>query len=384
MLVKILTPLSGPARRKLDYYGQFCKEALRKGKLKSLHKPWVFFKTAEDTYRVPFHEHPDPVVKLMMKVAGESFEFQILPGGAGYARNVDLYEKYRPKTLEELVGREEVVKYLQERLKDPDYDRDALMLVGASGTGKTTTARIIAETLAKHPLDVKEIPGARIGTIEYVRENIDEWWFYLPMGGGWKLIIVDEAQGMSPQAKEAFLDLIENARPYRMVIFTATKKDGKIPFSPALQSRMKVFQFKPLPRKAVFAMLRRVSEGEGWTKPSPKLLEKIHKATKGNMRAAIQTLEMYHRTGTVAGEPAGEASMEDIRKELVKFSSLFDQVKAGLPEGTREEMLFDVTDAYKTFKDLSKKKKKPTAEQLWELHKSVQAMNSDLAGFPTT
>jgi len=147
-----------------------------------------------------------------------------------------------------------------------------------------------------------EFPGSKIGTIDEVRGTIDTWMRYLPMGGRWRVLVIDEAQAMSPSAKEAFLEIVENARPNRMIIFTATRKQGKIPFSQALISRFKVFDFDAFDARAIKVMLDRISAGEGWPPVDPDGFGAIYAGSEGNMRKAVQLFETYQYTGRVLGE----------------------------------------------------------------------------------
>jgi len=259
-------------------------------------------------------------------------------------RNPELYQKYRPQTLDELVGREQLVNYVKAHLGDPDYNRDAMMFVGESGTGKTTAARIIGGLYVKHENDYVELPGARIGAVDIIRDEIAGQVRTYPWGGpnAWKVFVIDEAQGMSQPAKEAFLDLIENSPERRLFIFTATRTaEGKIPFSKALTSRFKVFPFAPLPPTAVATMLHRISAGEGWGEIPADVLQTIIVEARGNLRNAVQMLERRRFETTVAPP---QAVMEAFRRFKADFETK-------PPEKQRTEILRTCTVLWKRFND---------------------------------
>ena len=277
--------------------------------------------------------------------------------------NVDLYEKYRPRTLQDLVGREDVVNYLMARIPEPGYNRDALMFVGASGTGKTTAARIVGTILAGHQSDYREFPGAKIGTIEQVRSDLDEWMHYLPMGGRWRVLVIDEAQAMSPAAKEAFLELVENARPMSMIIFTATKKNNRIPFSSALISRFKVFNFDAFDAHAIKIMLDRITGSEGWPTLSHDAFAAIFEGSEGNMRKAVQLLETFQYTGEVLGQKIQKAApptrsadpgaiVKMVAKAFADYESLFKSRGRFIPLPERTDSLRRIGDAFLAFKNI--------------------------------
>jgi len=262
-----------------------------------------------------------------------------------FYRNPELYEKYRPQTLDELVGRESLVNYIKSHLGDPNYGRDALMFVGESGTGKTTTARIIGSLYADQDtaaFDYREFPGARIGTIDIVREDISYWIRTYPMGKKWKVLVIDEAQGMSQPAKEAFLDLIENSPEHRLFIFTATRTaEGKIPFSKPLTSRFKVFPFDPLPAWAVATFLQRVAAGEGWGTVPSDVIQTIILEAQGNLRNAIQMLEMRRfETGTVLPQAVMDA--------FQRFKTIYGKKE---PDDQRVQALRTCGVLWKRFQD---------------------------------
>jgi len=282
--------------------------------------------------------HPDQVVGGMMADAGETFQFEVWPNprNSMIARNPELYELYRPQRLEDLVGAgaHQLVSYVSSRLQDPTYDRDALMIVGPSGSGKTTSARIIGKHLALNEMDYLEIPGTLAGNIETVRTEIVPWLKTYPWGGGWKVLVVDEAQRLSDVAKDAFLNIVENLSQNHMVIFTATPDwTGGLPFQPALISRFKLFQFTQPGIEDVARVLNRIAQGQGWPPPRPEVISSIFVKSQGNIRQAIQLYEIFQHTGTVGGSivaheeapaPVYEEESE-IQWTLDRYQSLYKE-----------------------------------------------------------
>ena len=156
---------------------------------------------------------------------------------------MQLFEKYRPKSLQEFSGQAKITSALERITKRPGWDRDALWLQGPSGTGKTSLAWIIAKQVA-NDFDIAELDGDKC-SVQAVRE-IDSNISLCSMFGGWKVWIVNEAHAMSRQAVQAWLTLLERLPAKRLIIFTTTEplqEDLFGSFSSPFARRCKVFSF---------------------------------------------------------------------------------------------------------------------------------------------
>lgn len=134
---------------------------------------------------------------------------------------MSLYEKYRPGTLDDVVGQPEAVSMLQRVLKTANQRPTVLLFAGVSGSGKTTLARIVAHSLAE-PWAVEEV-DAQDCTLDYVR-GIEGHMRYSGLGKPGKAWIINEAHGLRAPIVSRFLTLIEAMPPFGCLIFTTTRR----------------------------------------------------------------------------------------------------------------------------------------------------------------
>jgi replication-associated recombination protein RarA len=132
---------------------------------------------------------------------------------------MNLHEKHRPTSLDGVLGQDKVVTRLTRLQFGPGFGGHAYWITGASGTGKTTIARIIAKTVTSSDFDVDEVV-ARDLSPNKLREITDRWIYC-----GGHALIVNEAHGLSKPLIEIFLDVLEKLKPGVVVIFTTTN-DG--------------------------------------------------------------------------------------------------------------------------------------------------------------
>ena len=157
---------------------------------------------------------------------------------------MQLYEKYRPKTLTDFIGQPKIKKQLQAIMQRPEFDRDAFWIQGPSGTGKTSLAHIIANQLVETDQAIIELDGdeCNMAMINDLKYSIGLY----PARGQWKVYIINEAHAMSKQAVQGWLTLLEKLPKYRLVIFTTTESiqaDLFGNFSSPFARRCKVFSF---------------------------------------------------------------------------------------------------------------------------------------------
>lgn len=157
---------------------------------------------------------------------------------------MQLYEKYRPKTLDEFISQETIKKQIKHLMARPDWDRDALWFEGASGLGKTSLAWAIARAVVETDWAVFEYNGnyCNKGQLKDIHYSIG---LSAPKGK-WKVYVVNESHAMSKQAVQTWLTLLEQLPKYRLVIFTTTeslKTDLFGDFLEPFARRCKVFKF---------------------------------------------------------------------------------------------------------------------------------------------
>ena len=155
---------------------------------------------------------------------------------------MQLYEKYRPSHLKDFIGQDKIKKQIDRLMARDDWDRDALFLSGPSGTGKTTLALIMAQSVCKE-LFINELDGDKCN-IQAVHDL--EMSLNLIAPDSWRAVIVNEAHAMSRRAVQAWLTLLERLPKHTLIIFTTTEPlqaDLFGNFSGPFGSRCKVFTF---------------------------------------------------------------------------------------------------------------------------------------------
>ena len=129
-----------------------------------------------------------------------------------------LTERYRPRTLDAVVGQESVVWRIRAFLAAP-YST-AFLFEGPTGVGKTTVAMAVAAELGACEFGGLEIIKSGMQDAEAVERVLDGLRFTPMLGSGWKVIIVDEADFMSPKAAQLWLSALEDLPSKSVVIFT--------------------------------------------------------------------------------------------------------------------------------------------------------------------
>ena len=202
---------------------------------------------------------------------------------------------FRPKSFDELVGQEFVAHTLGEEIKHGKV-ANAYLLSGPRGVGKTTTARLLAQSLnhgddTSNPqwlairngtaLDVVEIDGASHTSVQDVRQ-IKEDVLYPPQGSRYKIYIIDEVHMLSTSAFNALLKTIEEPPPYIVFIFATTEPE-RLPLT--VRSRCQQFHFRLLPAKLIVQKLQEVVDSKGMS-ADPAVLGWIAHESDGSMRDA--------------------------------------------------------------------------------------------------
>lgn len=223
-----------------------------------------------------------------------------------HVSQVALYRKYRPQSPDEVVGQEHVVRALVGAVRE-DRLSHAFLFCGPRGTGKTSTARILAKMVncVKGPtaepcgvceqcirirdgshLDVVEIDAASHGGVEDARE-LRERAPTAPAMGREKVYIVDEAQRLSREAFDALLKVLEEPPPgVRFVL--ATTEPHKMPAT--IVGRTQRFDFRRVATDAVTDHLERVAKEEGIVL-ARSAAELLARQSEGSLRDALSLLD---------------------------------------------------------------------------------------------
>ncbi len=238
-------------------------------------------------------------------------------------------EKYRPKALDEIVGQEEIVMRLKSYVRSKSMPH--LLFAGPAGTGKTTSAIALARELfgenwrmSFHELNASDERG-----INVVRTKIKEYArTAAPNNVGFKIIFLDEADALTPDAQAALRRTMEMySKTCRFIL--SCNYSSKI-IEP-IQSRCAIFRFSPLQEDAVKERLKYIAEKEGKT-IDEHALNAIYYVSSGDMRHAINVLQMSAAISdnideNVVYKATGLAKKEDV-EGLIKMAISGDFISA--------------------------------------------------------
>ena len=170
-----------------------------------------------------------------------------------------LYRKYRPKTFDEVLEQDHIVKVLESSVETNKVSH-AYLFVGSRGTGKTSVARIFATSIGVSVNDLYEIDAASnrgIEDIKLLRDGVR----VLPFDSKYKVYIIDEAHMLSKDAWGALLKTLEEP-PKHVIFILATTEFHKVPET--IISRCQVFTFKKPTETMLKKVIIDVSKKEGF------------------------------------------------------------------------------------------------------------------------
>jgi DNA polymerase-3 subunit gamma/tau len=220
--------------------------------------------------------------------------------------HVSLYRKYRSQTFAEVIGQDHVTTTLANAVTE-DRLHHAYLFTGPRGTGKTSTARILAKSVncvegptatpcnvctqcvaitAGSSIDVIEIDAASHGGVDDVRELRDRVAF-APASARMKVYIVDECHMLSTQGWNAFLKTVEEPPGHVLFVFATTEPHKVLD---TILSRTQRFDFKRIAAGALLAHCLHLAELEGVT-AEPGAMDLIVRAGDGSARDTLSVLD---------------------------------------------------------------------------------------------
>jgi DNA polymerase-3 subunit gamma/tau len=220
--------------------------------------------------------------------------------------HVSVYRKWRPKTFDELIGQERVTRTLQNAIRTNRLVH-AYLFAGHRGTGKTTTARILAKALncvqgptptpdntcpnclaisGGYSVDVFEIDAASNRGIEEIRELRDRIRL-APTEGRYKVYIIDEAHMLTTEAANALLKTLEEP-PAHAIFVLVTTEPHRLPAT--ILSRCQRFDFRRVSQKEIITRLTHIAQVEGFA-INEQALALIAASADGSVRDAESILD---------------------------------------------------------------------------------------------
>lgn len=271
---------------------------------------------------------------------------------------IPLYRKYRPQTFHDLIGQENIVHALSNAI-ELNRIAHAYLLCGPRGTGKTSSARILAKSLNckegptltpcgkcpacldvmnSVPVDVIEIDAASNRSVEDTQAIIEKIQ-YVPVNGKYKIYIIDEVHMLSTAAFNSLLKTLEEP-PENVIFILATTEPHKV--LDTIISRCQRFDYRRITTDDIVKRLEFISEKEN-INISKEALYTIAKSSQGGMRDSlalldqvsiigtnkkIETTDVNEILGRISNETLSEITECIIESDCSKSISLIDNIYA--------------------------------------------------------
>jgi replication factor C small subunit len=222
-------------------------------------------------------------------------------------------EKYRPNTVDGYVFRdnhqkEQVQSWIQQK------SIPHLLFSGAAGIGKTTLAKVLFNELDLNPLDVLEINASRTNSVEDVRDKIVNFVQMIPFGD-FKVVLLDEADYLSPNAQAALRGVMEEYHTTARFILTCNYPNRIIP---ALHSRCQGFHIERVDITEFTARVATILVEEN-VEFDLDTLDTFVKATYPDLRKCINTVQMNSMDAKLHTPEKGDSGQADYKLEMVSL-----------------------------------------------------------------
>jgi len=259
-----------------------------------------------------------------------------------------LARKWRPQGFDDLVGQEPITRILKNSISQKKIAH-AYIFSGPRGVGKTSTARILAKALnckngpTPSPcgtcasctavkdgtsIDVLEIDGASNNSVEDVRD-LREGVKYTPLGGRYKIYIIDEAHMLSPSAFNALLKPLEEPPPHAIFVL-ATTAPRKIPAT--IFSRCQHLPFRRISAQNIKERLRHIASSDG-IKISDSAIDMVARAADGSMRDSLTILDQVTAFSS-------EIDAEGVKDLLgIADTGMLAEISTAVINGDREKIV---------------------------------------------
>ena len=228
-------------------------------------------------------------------------------------------EKYRPQTLDDVVGQEQIVGRLKRYVEEKSLPN--IMFTGFAGVGKTTCALALAKSLLGEywQQNFLELNASDARGIDTVRNEIKSFCKLKAVGAPFRIIFLDEVDNMTKDAQQALRREMEMYTKTSSFILSCNYSSKIID---PIQSRCAIFRFSPIKAANIIKRLKYIASEEG-TEAEQSALENIVYFTQGDMRKSINILQASTTTENTVTEEAvydviSRAKPKDVRKIINK------------------------------------------------------------------
>ena len=240
-------------------------------------------------------------------------------------------EKYRPKTLKEVVNQKHIVSRLEAWVKRGSIPH--MLFAGPAGVGKTTIALVLARELfgeENWKKNFQETNASDERGINIVRGRIKDFARVKSMGADFKIVFLDESDALTPEAQQALRRTIERFSGSCRFILSCNYSSKIIE---PIQSRMSVFRFKRMTEENVEEYVNRIAKAEK-INVSKDAAKAIYEISEGDLRQAANLLQASSALGKVTKETIYEASAQS-KPEDVK-DMIENALKGKFPDARKK------------------------------------------------
>jgi len=237
-------------------------------------------------------------------------------------------EKYRPQTLDDVVGQKHIVDRLKKYIDGESMPN--LMFTGPAGVGKTTSALALVKSILGENwrANFLELNASDARGIETVRTNIKNFCRLKPVGAPFRIIFLDEVDNMTKDAQHALRREMEMYTKTASFILSCNYSSKIID---PIQSRCAIFRFAPIKGEEIVERLKYIAEQEGFDYEE-KAIETIVYFSEGDMRKSVNMLQSAASSGEIITENSvygvvSKAKPNEI-KDMINSALMGDFIKA--------------------------------------------------------